>query len=493
VAVTSRGRNGYAKILGALGGAAVLLTLTGPPRLAVPSTGASVRTALAADAAPGAGGVSQVTRVSRCPGGNAEVETATGAPNYVYDVWIGCGGIGFARSTDGGLHFGASMTVPGSAGVSWDPAIAVGPAGVVYLSFMHRAQRQMYPVVDASSDHGASFPQVSPLRPHRPGNWGDRDFIAVSNTGSVYVTWDYGPSAKLVKLLCSKGGSCAYKAGDLNAVLQRSTDGGKTWGPITPVGPDFPRNGGYSAPVLTGAGGRVDLLYWGHHVSKPPSYALHPGHEFFTSSADGGTSWPAHPAEVGASAGPIALPTWWIDGDLGLDQGGNLYATWDTQTTAGDIGWLSFSTDAGKTWSTPVRVTPDHDKAVHIVEVLGGAAGVAYVAWQTDASPAGYATYLRAYSLSNGWLGPRIRVSTAFGNRKVWPGDTFGIAHLPGGPSPRLVLSWGSATGAQKHPQIYAAVVSLPAAASRGGAALATGPDQQTAPGQAHRPCHLAG
>jgi hypothetical protein len=478
VAVTSRGRNRYGKILGALGGAAVLLTLTSPPRLAEPGTGASLSTALAADAAPAAGGVSPVTQVSRCPGRNAEVETATGAPHYVYDVWIGCGGIGFARSSDGGLHFGRSMTVPGSARFSWDPAITVSSAGVVYISFMHQAHHQMYPVVDASFDHGVSFPQVSSLRPPGPGNWGDRDFIAVSNQGAVYVTWDYGPSARLVKLLCSSSGSCAYKAGDLNAVIQRSVDGGTTWGPITPVGPNFPRNGGYSAPVLAGPGGHVELLYWGHHVSKLPSYRLHPGHEFFTSSADGGTNWPAHPVEVGAGAGPIALPTWWIDGDLGRDQGGNLYATWDTQTRAGDIGWLSFSTDAGQTWSTPARVTPDHDNAAHIVEVLGGAAGVAYVAWQTDAAPSGYATYMRAYSPGNGWLGPRIRVSTAFGNRKIWPGDTFGIARLPSGPLPRLVLSWGSATGQHKNPQIYAAVVSPPAAAS---------------PGYPHRPCHLAG
>ena len=47
--MTSGGRNSYGKVLGALGGAAVLLTLTSPPRLPVP--GASARTALAADAA----------------------------------------------------------------------------------------------------------------------------------------------------------------------------------------------------------------------------------------------------------------------------------------------------------------------------------------------------------------------------------------------------------------------------------------------------------
>ena len=478
--MTSQGPNKYGKIMGALGGAAVLLTLTGPPGLAAPGAGASLAAARTPATAPGA--VGPVTQVSHCPGQNAEVETATGAPRYVYDLWIGCGGIGFARSTDGGLHFGASMTAPGSAGHSWDPAIAVGPDGVVYISFMHQAGGHMYPVVDASFDHGMRFPQVSPLLPAKRGNWGDRDFIAVSRTGIVYVTWDYGPSAALIKLLCNKTGSCAFKAGDVNSVIQRSSDGGKTWGPITPVGPNFPRGGGYSAPVLVEPGGRVDLLSWGHRVSDPPSYALRPGHEFFSSSASEGATWPRHPAEVGPSAGSIALPTWWIDGDLGRDAGGNLYATWDTQGPAGDIGWLATSADDGRSWAPPVRVTPDRDKAVHIVEVLGGPPGVAYVAWQTDASPHGYATYLRPYSPGKGWLGPRIVVSSAFGNPAIWPGDTFGIAPLAGGPLPRLVLSWGSATGQHRDAEIYAAVASLPPAAA----------PAVPVPGALRWPCYLA-
>ena len=426
-----------------------------------------MRTDLVTSRAPhitAAASVSPVTEVSKgCASQNAEVVTATAAPRFVYDLWIGCFGIGYARSTDGGLTFSKPVAAPGSRGASWDPAIAVGPTGTVYLAFMHQAHRHAYPVVDASFDHGASFPQVSPLVPAKVGNWGDRDFIAVSKTGTVYVTWDYGPSAALVKFLCSPTGSCAFKAGDVNTVIQKSADGGKTWGPIIPVAPHFPRSGGYSAPVLVEPSGRVDLLSWGHHVSTPPSYALHPGHEFFASSANG-TTWPAHLTEVGGSVGSIALPTWWIDGDLGRDAGGTLYVTWDTQTSAGDIGWLSFSTDGGASWSAPFRVTPDTDKAVHNVQVLGGPAGVAYVAWQTDAPAAGYATYLRPYAAGKGWLGPRITVSNKFGNRTVWPGDTFGLAALPGGHPTRLALSWGSAVNGARNSEIWATVVTLPAA-----------------------------
>ena len=450
-------------IVGTVIGASAILAIACSPAGGMSAMRADLATPSAPHAAAAAA-VSPVTEVSKgCAGQNAEVETATGAPNYVYDLWIGCAGIGFARSTDGGLHFGKPVTAPGSRGASWDPSLAVAPDGTVYIAFMHRANRHQYPVVDASADHGASFPQVSPLLPAQKGNWGDRDFIAVSSTGTVYVTWDYGPSAALVTFICAPNGSCAFKTGDVNTVIQQSTDGGRTWGPIIPVSPSFPRGGGYSAPVLAEPDGQVDLLSWGHVVSPPPSYDLHPGHEFFASSANG-TTWPKHLTEVGATAGSIALPTWWIDGDLSRDQGGTLYATWDTQTPAGDIGWLSFSTDDGKSWSAPVRVTPDSGKAVHIVEVLGGPAGVAYVAWQTDAPAGGYATYLRPYAPGTGWTGPRVSVSSKFGNPKIWPGDTFGIAALPGGSSTRLALSWGSAVSGNSNSEIYAAVVTLTAA-----------------------------
>ena len=401
--------------------------------------------------------VSGVTDVSRgCAGQNAEVETATAPPGYVYDLWIGCAGIGFARSTDGGRHFGPAVRVPGSAGPSWDPAIAVAPDGTVYAAYMHESDHVAYPVVAASFDHGASFPQVVPLIPPVTGNWGDRDFIAVSPTGEVYVTWDYGPSAAAVKLVCGKAQSCGFDTGDANAVIQKSTDGGKTWGPIIPAGPGFPRNGGVGAPLLVQPDGRIDVLYLGHYVS-PGTYQMHPGHEFFTSSANG-TQWPSHPLELWPGLGAIATREWWIDENLGADAADNLYATWDTQASRGDVGWLSVSTDGGKTWDRPVRVTPGHSRAPHILASVGGPRGVAYVGWQTDAPAPGYATYLRAYSVTKGWLGPAVKVSPAYGSRTIWPGDTFGLATLPGG---KIAVSWGSAAGAAKDSEIWAATVSV--------------------------------
>jgi hypothetical protein len=443
----------------ALAAALTVLTLTAGS--ACTSTPGSATANPATPAPPAAPRITAMTAISAgCPGNSSEVEEAFAPPGYVYAEWIGCGGIGFARSADSGRHFGAAMTVPGSRGFSWDPAITVAADGTVYAAFMHSASQggsvSNYPVIAVSYDHGATFAAVHPDLPPAPGNWGDRDFIAAARGGQLFLTWDYGPSASAVKTLCARGGSCAYTAGDLNVVVQTSGDGGATWGPIVHLEPGFPLGGGYSAPLIVAPGGRVDVLY-DAHPTDPGSEAVHPGYEYFTSSADG-THWPAAPQPLWPGQGTLALPAWWIDGDISADAAGNLYATWDTQTPAGDIGWLSYSRDGGRTWSAPLRVTPDQDQAPHIVESAGGHAGVAYVAWQTSGTGPGYATYLRPFSIRRGWLGPAVKVSAADGNVRIWPGDTFGIAALPDGD---ISMTWGSAVGTHKVSAIYASVVTI--------------------------------
>ena len=412
----------------------------------VPAAGAA---GVAAAGGPAAGyRVGPISDVSACGGQNAEVEQAVDAKlGYVYEEWMGCTGIGFARSTDGGRTWDAPVNLPhtGSDKNSWDPAVAVAPDGTVYASFMVSRGGQYYPVVDASFDHGASFTQSSSLVPPDPRNWGDRDFIAVGPDGTVYVTWDYGPERTSLTYICAANGSCAFATGDLNVVMQKSSDGGKTWSKMSYISPGFPASGGDSAPLVVEPDGRIDVLYQGYRVTNPVTYALSPAYSYFTSSSDGGATW-STPVPVGAQAGTMSLAEWWIDGDIGIDAAGNLYATWDTQGTnpdgsANDIGWLSFSTDHGARWSAPVQAPADQLNVPHIMEVAGGGSGIAYVSWLSDSNPAGYALFLRAFSVTRGWLSAPAQISTDYGSSAVWPGDTTGLSVL----SPTdVVASWGS-------------------------------------------------
>ena len=110
---------------------------------------------------PRAGPAVEVSR--GCRGSNAETEQAVDYP-YVYVTWIGCGGIGFARSTDGGRGFGHPLRVPGSAArgcgcnpqsaAGWDPSIAVASDGTVYVSYMIDRHGYAHPRIAVSRDHG---------------------------------------------------------------------------------------------------------------------------------------------------------------------------------------------------------------------------------------------------------------------------------------------------------------------------------------------------
>jgi len=117
-----------------------------------------------------------------------------------------------------------------------------------------------------------------------------------------------------------------------------------------------------------------------------------------------------------------------LDGDnptAGLlrDAAGNLYATWDTQTAAGDIGWLTWSRDGGRTWSAPVRVTPDHDQAPHIVE-SAAAAGLPRDVGLPRAARATPPTCARSPSPAAGWA-----------RRSRYPAPTARSGSGPGTPS----------------------------------------------------------
>ncbi len=165
---------------------------------------------------------------------------------------------------------------------------------------------------------------------------------------------------------------------------------------------------------------------------------MDPAYTYFTSSLNG-RDWTT-PVQVGPSELTMSLAEWWIDGSLGIDTAGNLYATWDTQGTTEDIGWLSYSTDHGQHWSPIIQVTLDKDNAPHIMEVTGGGSGIAYVGWLSNNSTLGWGMYLRVFTISSGSLGPTILVSSLYGDPSIWPGDTFGISTL----NNTVVLSWGS-------------------------------------------------
>jgi hypothetical protein len=436
----------------------MVVTIAGSQALAAPPTG---------NVTYSVGPISDVS--SGCPGTGDIDEAVDNARNYVYQEFEGCdhgNAVGFSRSTDGGVNYSPPAALPYSRG-GWDPWLAVAPDGTLYAAFMNTIDGRTYPIVDVSHDFGVTFQVEQSLRPAKKGNWGDADYIAVSPAGTLYVAWGYGPSNLKVRSACSPTGSCWASRGDVNVAVQSSTNDGQTFSPISIVNPGYPDGGADEGDIVIAPDGAIDVLYQDYQVVNQKTLRLANGHEFFTTSSDGGQNW-STPVEVGASAGQITISEWWNDGTIAADPAGNLYATWDTQGEVDgqnvDIGWVSFSTDGGSTWSTPIQAPPDDRNVPHIMEVTGASPGVAYVAWLSSSNPSGYAMYLRTFSIGadsgdGGWLSDATQISQQYGDPKVFPGDTFGIATF----SPTaLSLSWGSAVpGSHKKAAVFTAPVAV--------------------------------
>jgi hypothetical protein len=384
---------------------------------------------------------------------NAEVEQALDpVTGSIYNLWIAAFGIGFARSRDGGQSFDPAVVVPGSEDFfnpadpfnstsSWDPAVVVSSDGIVYAAFMlsnWTTNPAGSPYVAVSFDHGASFRSAVPVVIPDPTSFSDRPFIAVSPEGTVYVTWNFAPDASLIQFLCTPGGSCSYSAGDFNMMITKSRDHGLTWSKPRHVSPNYPRGGSLEGPIVIGRHGELFVAYDAFPTAQ--DYSLSAGQEWFTSSKNGGKTWSA-PVLL-SDTYRVDLAVWWIENTLAIDRDGTLYTAFDVQTAQGDIGFVRYSLDSGRTWSPLIRATPDVDPATHMMQIVPGEDGTAYVAWLSNNATSGaWAVYMATLSTDAGTVSDPIQVSSAFGDPLWWPGDTIGMSFLG---DDTVSVSWGA-------------------------------------------------
>ncbi|MCI4368734.1 MAG: fibronectin type III domain-containing protein [Thermoplasmata archaeon] len=389
---------------------------------------------------------------------NAEVQQALDpVTRFLYEEWIGCGGIGFSRSIDGGFSFQPALVVPGSLGYSWDPALAVSSNGTVYAAYMTNDGTGDQPRVAWSWNHGGSFAGNASAFVPTLTEFSDRDFIAVAPNGTLYLTWDYGPNGSLDAngTGCASAGSCYFVSGDYNAMFVRSTDGGKNWSNPVPIdAAQYPWGGSPAAPLLVEPNGAIDVLFEDYNTTAQHNLTL--GYNYFTQSTDGGASWSPR---VRVSVLPFANTSWWIDGTLSRDNSGTLYAAFDSSNQSVDTAWATVSRDDGATWASPTRLNPDADSAIHIMAtVAGGENGTSYVTWMSNNSTLGWSLFEEVFSGNGSSLSPPTVVSAMVGINGVWGGDTTGLTYLGQG---EVALSWGYGVLVNGTPasEVYAAVL----------------------------------
>jgi sialidase-1 len=151
-------------------------------------------------------------------------------------------------------------------------------------------------------------------------------------------------------------------AGDIDLVVRRSEDGGKTWGPLHVIWDDSTNTCGNPTPVVDEATGAVILLStwnWGADKEKAITdrSAVNTRRVFVLSSEDDGVTWSA-PREITGSVKKVDW-TWYATGPgrgIQLSHGrkkGRLvipcnHVEADTRQSVSHVIW---SDDHGKTWT----------------------------------------------------------------------------------------------------------------------------------------------
>jgi hypothetical protein len=308
--------------------------------------------------------------------------------------------IAMTISHDGGSTWGPQVAICTCLGTKgeWDPTIEVVPnTGAVYSAFLLGDRHDGFSTVfTKSTDHGATW--SAPVHVYGNVSWTDKPEITMSPSGKdVYVSWNgpqggdlyvgqshnYGATWTQQKLSDDKRYYYAYDArvlSDGTVVFSESSivysglknveagsevwhhaiisrDQGATWDNVVVAkvpqgetciadgcGPDFYTG---QTSVVSDAPGHLVFAYEG------PTTANGPQRSYVATSSDGGRTW--------RSGVPISAAGENSTGPRLASFGGDV-RVWYMQTSGGDNPdawnvWYRTSTNGGRSWSSPVKIS----------------------------------------------------------------------------------------------------------------------------------------
>ncbi|VTU00362.1 sialidase : Glycosyl hydrolase BNR repeat-containing protein OS=Niastella koreensis (strain DSM 17620 / KACC 11465 / GR20-10) GN=Niako_0563 PE=4 SV=1: BNR_2 [Gemmataceae bacterium] len=186
-----------------------------------------------------------------------------------------------------------------------------------------------------------------------------------------------GPKGTLLAF-CEARKSGQGDAGDIDLVLRRSTDGGKTWGKTQVVWDDAANTCGNPCPVVDAKTGTIHLLMT-HNLGTDSESAIVSGKSkagrtvWVSTSTDDGETW-SKPAEITKG---VTKPgwTWYATGPgVGIQlKSGRLLVPCDSKSEGGKVreSHVIYSDDGGKAWKLGGVAGPDCNES-QAVELADG-------------------------------------------------------------------------------------------------------------------------
>ncbi len=195
-----------------------------------------------------------------------------------------------ASSEDGGKTWSAPVDAQGPEEKVREIAPpVVGPDGAVYIAWRNRDDPAAAPhpiVVAKSTDGGATWNRTSvgdvgpapTTAPAPAGSSGYPRMAVDPKTGTLYVVY------------------VGFNFGDLDTILQRSTDGGATWSQPLRVNDDPQGNGvrQLTPQVFVAPNSRVDIIWMDTRSTYPSKVVPRPaghGDIYYAASTDGGATF----------------------------------------------------------------------------------------------------------------------------------------------------------------------------------------------------------
>lgn len=305
---------------------------------------------------------------------------ATSPAGAIYVVWqqwdqtTKARQLRFLRSTDKGVHwddlFQGLKRLPD---MSLPRLVADQDGGRSIAWLAWEKDHGTLEVVRAPDPGAAQLP--TPIRLNAPFPAPRYSIIAHRFTsdgkGAFYVIWEEIKAAN-----------------DYRIYLNRSVDRGKTWAeqPILVSAAEDREHMAHAPEILALPDGRVYVV-WEQHEFRPgrhyvPGEVMKPDRLIYVNrSLDYGQSWLPRPVRVGEIHEGLVLAS---DAQMSADRRGHLYVTWVEGDTKRERLFVARSTDAGLTWSTPIRLDLTSPFTGHfgLPEIQSDDAGQVWVVWQ---------------------------------------------------------------------------------------------------------------